>query len=217
VQKQQAEQPVPGHPITQVVSGDHVETPHGAAFVVEKTYPVDLQHGCATLQIDAPLDTIAEWAEDPRLAELEPETFAFLDAETTGLARGAGTYAFMVGAARYDGDSFQLAQFFLCDPAEEAAQLAALWSFLEPCQVLVTFNGKTFDLPILRARCVANGQPFPLENLPHLDLLPLARRLWRDRLPSRAMGRDGLPRRPGLGPAARRRGHPWMDDPVPLF
>jgi uncharacterized protein YprB with RNaseH-like and TPR domain len=147
-----------------------------------------MQHGCATLRVNAPMDIIAEWAQEPCLAKLGAETFCFLDTETTGLARGTGTYAFMVGVARYDGDFFRLAQFLLRDPAEEPAQLAALWSFLEPCQALVTFNGKTFDLPILLARCVANNQPFPLQDIPHVDLLGLARRLWRDRLPSRAMG-----------------------------
>jgi uncharacterized protein YprB with RNaseH-like and TPR domain len=186
--KQQTKQPQPQHSVERVVPGRLVETPHGAAFVVEGTYPVDLRHGCATLQVDVPLNVVAEWAQEPRLVEVGRETFAFLDAETTGLARGAGTYAFLVGAARYDGSTFRLAQFFLRDPVEEPAQLAALWAFLDPCQALVTFNGKTFDLPILQARCVANGQRFPLQDLPHIDLLPLARRLWRDRLPSRAMG-----------------------------
>jgi uncharacterized protein YprB with RNaseH-like and TPR domain len=188
VSKPQGTQPQVQYPIEKVVPGRLAETPYGQTFVVEQTYLVDLQHGCATLQIDAPIDTVAEWAQEPRLVELGTETFGFLDIETTSLARGTGTYAFMVGAARYDGDFFRLAQFLLRDPAEEPAQLAALWSFLEPCQALVTFNGKTFDLPILRARCVANEQPFPLEGRPHVDLLGLARRLWRDRLPSRAMG-----------------------------
>lgn len=184
----QQEQPQARHPVEQVVPGRWIETSCGQAFVAEQTYPADLQHGCATLRIDAPVDVVAEWAQEPRLTALGTETYAFLDTETTGLARGTGTYAFIVGAARYEGDSFRLAQFFLRGPADEAAQLAALWAFLEPCQAVVTFNGKTFDLPILRARSIANGQSFPLQGMPHVDLLGLARRLWRDRLPSRAMG-----------------------------
>jgi hypothetical protein len=83
---------------------------------------------------------------------------------------------------------FHLAQFFLRDPAEEPALLRAVADFIQPCRALVTFNGKSFDAPLLRTRYVTNGQDPPLEELPHLDLLPLARRLWRDRLSSRSLG-----------------------------
>ncbi len=71
---------------------------------------------------------------------------------------------------------------------EEPALLAALTEFLQPCQALVTFNGKAFDVPLLNARYVTHGEQPPLASAAHLDLLPLARRLWRDRLPSRALG-----------------------------
>jgi tetratricopeptide (TPR) repeat protein len=74
------------------------------------------------------------------------------------------------------------------DPLEEPAQLAALTEFLKDCAVLVSFNGKSFDVPLLNTRYISNGQASPLADLAHLDLLPLARRLWRDRLPSRALG-----------------------------
>ncbi len=74
------------------------------------------------------------------------------------------------------------------DPAEEAALLWALSEFLSPCPALVTFNGKAFDVPLLNARYITNGEQPPLASAAHLDLLPLARRLWRDRLPSRALG-----------------------------
>ena len=179
--------PASAYPIERAIAGRLVDTEHGATFVAEQRHPLDLPHGCASLRITASLQVIAEWAREPRLVEVERETFAFLDAETTGLARGAGTYAFLIGAGRYDGDAFQVTQFFMRDPAEEPALLAALGAFLAPCQALVTFNGKTFDMPLLQARYVANGQDFGFGALPHLDLLSLARRLWRSRLPSRAL------------------------------
>jgi tetratricopeptide (TPR) repeat protein len=103
------------------------------------------------------------------------------------VGRGAGTYAFLIGAARFEGDSFRLAQFFMRNPTEEPAQLAALTEFLRPCAALVTFNGKAFDAPLLNTRYILNGQRSPLPGMAHLDLLPLARRLWRDRLPSRRL------------------------------
>jgi uncharacterized protein YprB with RNaseH-like and TPR domain len=174
--------------IENVVSGYEEQTNYGNAFLVEKRFPVDTRHGCRHLGIDAPLDVIAAWAHEPRLVQCGPDALAFLDTETTGLGFGSGTYAFMVGVARYEGEALRLAQFFMRDPAEEAAMLAALRAFLEPCRGLVTFNGKSFDAPLLNARYRLNGGDSPLADLLHLDLLPLARRLWRDRLVSRALG-----------------------------
>lgn len=176
-------------PIEQIVPGRACATPCGEAFVVETDYPQTYQHGCAPLRVTPPPQIIAEWAREPRLSTLEPGRFVFLDTETTGLVGGTGTYAFLVGVGRCDGDRFRVAQFFMRDPAEEPALLAALAESLRPCAALVTFNGKAFDAPLLNARCVANRRTLPLTSVAHLDLLPLARRLWRDRLPSRALGR----------------------------
>ncbi|MBK9780148.1 MAG: ribonuclease H-like domain-containing protein [Anaerolineales bacterium] len=113
--------------------------------------------------------------------------FAFLDTETSGISGGTGTYAFLVGAARFVDGKFTLQQFFLRDPSEEPAMLEALINFLAPCEGLVTFNGKSFDAPLLVTRYSLHRIPVPFKDYAHIDLLPLARRLWRDRLPSRAL------------------------------
>jgi uncharacterized protein YprB with RNaseH-like and TPR domain len=176
------------YPIEELVPGGYVQTDCGAAFVATERHELDRSHGRATLAAADPLDVIAAWAGEPALACIELEAIAYIDAETTGLARGAGTYAFLVGVGRYREGRLEVAQFFMRDPAEEAAMLAALREYLAPSEALVTFNGKTFDLPLLRARYVANQRDYPFGDLPHLDLLSLARRLWRTRLPSRAMG-----------------------------
>jgi uncharacterized protein YprB with RNaseH-like and TPR domain len=130
---------------------------------------------------------ISQWANDVRIAELPINKFAFLDTETSGMAGGTGTYAFLVGAARFVDGKFVLQQFFLRDPSEEPAMLEALINFLAPCEALVTFNGKAFDAPLLATRYKMHRIPVPFKDYAHLDLLPLARRLWRDRLPSRAL------------------------------
>jgi len=130
---------------------------------------------------------IADWAKDRRIHDLPLSAFAFLDTETSGLAGGTGTYAFMVGVGRFEGETFHLSQFFMRDPSEEAAMLEALADFLAPCAALVTFNGKAFDAPLLATRYTLHAIPNPFSDFAHLDLLPLARRLWRDRLPSRAL------------------------------
>jgi uncharacterized protein YprB with RNaseH-like and TPR domain len=176
------------YPIENVVEGEFRETHSGETFVVEVVYSLDHRHGQIELNQAGSLELVAAWAGDPRIASTNSEGFAFLDTETTGLAGGSGTYAFQVGVGRFEEKGFRLAQFFMRDPIEEPAMLTALESFLAPCETVVTFNGKAFDLPLLNARYITNGWPFPLKEAAHLDLLHLARRLWRERLPSRALG-----------------------------
>ena len=174
--------------IENVIVGRFQATPHGDVFVVEKGYDSSYRHGKMALKGESSLEMIATWARDRRLSQSPLAQFAFLDTETTGLAGGTGTYAFLVGVGRFEGDKLQLAQFFMRDPSEEAALLVALTEFLQPCQVLVTFNGKAFDAPLLNTRYTLNRQVSPLLTLAHLDLLPLARRLWPDRLDNHRLG-----------------------------
>ncbi len=170
-----------------VVEGHFISTRQGETFVAEQSYPADYRHGAIPLRITVPLLTVAQWAHDSRLAGLPLESFAFLDIETSGLAGGTGTYAFLVGVGRFEGDAFHLVQYFMRDPAEEFAMLEGLTDFLAPAAALVTFNGKAFDAPLLVTRYLLHDMPVPFREYSHLDLLPLARRLWRDRLPSRAL------------------------------
>ena len=174
--------------IESVVSGRAHATACGETFVVEATYPPEYRHGRAALPFTASLATIAAWATEPRLAQCDLGHLVFLDTETTGLAGGTGTFAFLIGLGRFVGAEFRLRQIFMRDPIEEPAALAALSEFLQPDDALVTFNGKAFDAPLLRNRCIVNGRAVPFAEFAHLDLLPLARRLWRDRLESRALG-----------------------------
>ena len=180
-----------GNSIQDVLDGRLISTRRGEAFVYEQTYAADYRHGWSPLQPDAPLDLMAAWAQDARLTEMPPESFAFLDTETSGLAGGTGTFAFLVGVGRFEpsasGQIFHLLQFFMRDPGEEPALLEALADFLAPCTALVTYNGKAFDAPLLATRYTLHSIPIPFEGYSHVDLLHLARRLWRDRLPSRTL------------------------------
>jgi uncharacterized protein YprB with RNaseH-like and TPR domain len=181
-------QPRNPYSIDRVLDGHSLDTPQGQTYVVEARYPPDYRQGEKSIRITAPLHVIAEWAGEWRLRDYAPGSFAFLDTETTGLQGGAGTYAFLIGVGRFDGEEFHLAQFFMRDPAEEPAQLAALEEFMAPCDALVTFNGKAFDLPLLWSRYIVQGWRPPFAETAHVDLLHLARRLWRDRLPNRSLG-----------------------------
>ena len=175
------------HTIDSVVAGTFVPTSRGEAFITEQVFGEEYLHGEISPYSNFPLSFISQWANDARIAELPIHKFAFLDTETSGLSGGTGTYAFLVGAARFVDGKFVLRQFFLRDPSEEPAMLEALIQFLAPCEGLVTFNGKSFDAPLLVTRYSLHHIPVPFKGFAHLDLLPLARRLWRDRLPSRAL------------------------------
>jgi uncharacterized protein YprB with RNaseH-like and TPR domain len=179
--------------IDKVLSGSYRRTHQGEVFTVETCYPEGHAHGQAVLAITASLQVLGEWAGNPRLRDLPPQAFAFLDTETTGLSGGTGTYAFLIGVGRFEGggsgsdNEFHLAQFFMRDPVEEPAQLTALEEFLAPCQAVVTFNGKAFDVPLLSTRYAFHSWQTPFSELTHVDLLHLARRLWRERLSSRTL------------------------------
>jgi len=171
-----------------VLHGEVVHTHFGETYVVETHYHRITTHNSSISNLTAPLDGLAKWAQDARLLSLEPEKIAFIDTETTGLSGGTGTYAFLIGAGKFEASGFRLAQFFLRDPGEEPAQLAALESFLAPCEALVSYNGKAFDLPLIRTRFTSHGLRSPLFEYAHIDLLHLARRLWRGRLSNRSLG-----------------------------
>jgi uncharacterized protein len=173
--------------IDSVMAGAFYATPRGDVFIVEQTFTTDYRHGISPIVCSCPLSLISQWANDPRLCDISLSKFAFLDTETSGLSGGTGTYAFMVGMGRFIENQFVLRQFFMRDPAEEPAMLEAIAQFLAPTQALVTFNGKAFDAPLLTTRYRLHHIPIPYEDYSHLDLLPLARRLWRDRLESRAL------------------------------
>jgi tetratricopeptide (TPR) repeat protein len=129
--------------------------------------------------IDLPLDR-------DRLAELPghppPDApLICIDTETTGLATAAGTLAFLVGLARWDGDAFCQTQLLLPDHADEPALLAEIDAWIPPDAWLVSYNGRGFDWPLIEARFRLAGRAAP-EHAGHLDLLPFVRRVFRHRM-----------------------------------
>jgi hypothetical protein len=104
-----------------------------------------------------------------------------LDTETTGLATAAGTLAFLVGLARWEGSAFQQVQLLLPDHADEPALLAEIARWVTPDSWLVTYNGRGFDWPLIEARYRLAGRAAPL-HAGHLDLLPFVRRVFRHRM-----------------------------------
>ena len=119
-----------------------------------------------------------------RSALEDPEKWLFLDTETTGLAGGTGTYAFLIGLAWWDAGGLQVEQFLMRDFAEEHSLLQELSQRLAERPVLVTFNGKSFDWPLLENRFTMTRSIAVPKLAAHLDLLHPARALWKLRLGS---------------------------------
>jgi uncharacterized protein YprB with RNaseH-like and TPR domain len=167
------------------LGGETIETAHGSHFETEKLYERHRRHGSADI------GSLAELPEDLLTAIsggttpcTSPEQWAFLDTETTGLAGGSGTCAFLVGIGRITPEGFRVRQFFMRDYCEEASLLDAVARHLAPFRVLITYNGRSFDQPLLETRYRLNrGRP-PFGRLEHLDLLYGARRLWKLRYES---------------------------------
>jgi uncharacterized protein YprB with RNaseH-like and TPR domain len=103
------------------------------------------------------------------------------DLETTGQFGGAGTQAFLVGCAAVDGDSIHVRQFLLPGFEHERAVLAEIQQWAAHHGAICTYNGRTFDVPLIETRFLFHRVPCPLEGVPHLDMLHAARRLWRQR------------------------------------
>lgn len=114
-----------------------------------------------------------------RKESLPAASLLFFDTETTGLAGGTGTRAFMIGAADWSGESLRIRQLTMATMAAEAAMLDAFRSWVAPDSILVSYNGKCYDAPLLATRYRLARRPNPLAGLAHVDLLYPSRRHWR--------------------------------------
>ena len=166
--------------------GREVVTPAGAFMLAEYNYAADWRHGGKALAKFLETSPLPNFPDVP--ADATPADMIFMDTETTGLAGGAGTLAFLVGTGSYTAEGFVLRQYFLPDPSGEAAMLEASLSEMESHKALVTFNGRAFDVPILQARAALRLRRLDaLTGIAQFDLLIHSRRLWRSRLESCAL------------------------------
>lgn len=162
-----------------------IQTVHGRHFETEKLYERHRRHGSVGI---ADLEDLPHDLLDPissgQIRAIAPTKWCFLDTETTGLAGGSGTYAFLIGVGRITTEGFRVRQFFLQDLGEEASLLSALSEHLREFEVMITYNGITYDQPLLETRFRMARQRPPFSALEHLDLLFGARRLWNLRFDS---------------------------------
>ena len=185
--------------VAAVLGGRPADTPFGRCLIVDRRYEADRWHGGVRIgdcevQDFGPLAIL-----DPALTDgtggLTPGTRGqtpdvplrtfqrtiFIDLETTGLSGGAGTVAFLVGCGYFDLGAFQVRQFLLTSHASERALLHAVAEFFKGTDLIVSYNGKTFDVPVMETRWLFHRLQMPLDNVPHFDVLHPARRLWRAR------------------------------------
>jgi len=174
--------------IEDVVVGSYQPTSFGEIFCSDIVYDIAYTHGALSLIPPNVSPRLALWNKvDSSTTSIDPSTIIFLDTETTGLSSGTGTLPFMVGLGWFSAEGFTTSQLFMRNPAEEPALLAKLDQLLANANAIVTYNGKGFDVPLLNTRYVINGMLSPLKSIPHFDLLPISRRLWRRRLENRGL------------------------------
>lgn len=161
----------------------HHETPHG--LLRRRVRRVSGAEHVGTLPLggagEALMDLLALLSLSPDLAGVDPSRLLYFDTETTGL-HGSGVLPFVCGLAWFDAEkTLHFEQIFVPSPSAEPALLERLSELFEECQGIVSFNGRTFDEPLLRTRALMNRRP-SLPTRPHLDLLHVARRLHKARI-----------------------------------
>jgi len=168
-------------PIEELVNGEVISTPDGESFQVKEYFPSHFRYGEMALAevLDIPTYPAHLISKDERLKELDLRKALFLDTETTGLAGGTGTFAFMIGLGFFEGDGFLVHQFFMRDYSEERASLSLLKGLLESFQFLITFNGRVYDIPLLETRFILSRLPSKIKEMPNFDLLYPSRRIWK--------------------------------------
>jgi len=173
--------------IEEVITGQYEQTPYGDVFIIKEEYPLNYAHGNISFPRSMDFEMISRWAKISHTSSVDLSKIAFIDTETSGLSRGTGTFAFLIGLGFIEDGQFKLVQIFMLEPFLEQAALSALTRYLFPFEIIVSYNGKSFDVPILNSRHVIHGLSSPILNLQHIDLLHLTRKIYKNRLPSRRL------------------------------
>lgn len=162
------------------LEGREVETARGRHWQMDRVWPPRHRHGTADVGalIELAPELLSVLSDEPGWA-VPPEKWAFIDTETTGLAGGSGTLAFLIGGGAISQGGFELRQWFIREHGEEPSALEAFAEWLSTFDVLVTYNGRAFDVPLLETRYRLARMKPPFERMRHIDLLYGARRLWR--------------------------------------
>jgi hypothetical protein len=166
--------------VAEALGGTWHEAAGGSCLVIDRTWDPFRSHGRKRIHECVVANSAPVGLFDRRIAAVPDwaSKLVFFDIETTGLSGGAGTIAFLVGCGWFNDDGFTVRQLLLTGPAGERALLESLERAFDDASVLVTYNGRTFDIPTMEMRWAFHRRPAPTDDLPHFDMLPVARRLW---------------------------------------
>jgi hypothetical protein len=191
--------------IAETLGGEWCELRGARFLVIDRKYPPGHRHGHVAVADTLPPENGC-WSRftilnGPATSVPRQGRMLFVDLETTGLAGGAGTYAFLVGCAWYQDGGLRTRQFFLSNFAAERVLLEAVAGIADTSGAVVTYNGKSFDLPLIETRFLLHRLETPFAGVAHVDMLHPARRLWRED----ALEEDNGPGRPLMGDGLARR------------
>lgn len=171
--------------IDEIIDGRWLEIQGEKVFILEKRIPFGQAHGNITLAPPQEFGFMSSFMgidEDIQLDKL-----LFIDTETSSLSSGTGSFVFLIGISYFIEDGLEIIQIFLDQPHQELAFLNYFDELLEKFTTFVSYNGKAFDIPMLRSRFIMNKLPHSLDTFHHFDLLHTSRRIWKLRLESRRL------------------------------
>ncbi len=161
-------------------------------IIIESIFSLDDIYGGIKLSEwdDITQNSIPTLFSDETLLKLNKKKFLYFDTETTGLSGGTGTIPFMLGFGYFEDNVFKTKVFILNDISKEDEMLDVVDDFIEEggFSATITYNGKTYDFPLMETRYILNRKRFPLLKLPHLDFLYPARTIWKNTYQSRRLG-----------------------------
>lgn len=172
--------------LARAIEGEYSHHQDNPCYVTRKAYPMFTEIDNIPLSYEQIPEVILNWAGLDKTRTRSLEDILVFDLETTGLGRG-GIFAFMIGLGYFDQGQFFVEQVFLPDPDAEVNSFDRILELLKTKSLLVTFNGKTFDVPVLESRLLYHQIWLNIRQMEHLDLLHIARRLWKNKLPSCAL------------------------------
>jgi len=162
------------------VDGEYINTSFGDIFVAQVRYPREYRHGGLSLRSISQISDkwLSRWGKFSSPKKFNHRKTIFVDTETSGLAGGGGTIPFLIGIGYFYRGLFRVEQFFADSFSREEGMLDLVTDFVEPFDTVVTFNGKTFDLPLIETRYLLKRKQSPFSRMEHLDLLHPSRQLW---------------------------------------
>lgn len=170
--------------IGEVFQGRFISKKDHEVFIRHIQYSLPYEIGATSLNSDIDTRPISRWTGHQ---SHEMVKIAFIDTETSGLARGTGTFVFLFGLCFLTAETLEVKQIFLTDPYSEKLFLETIEKELATFEAICSYNGKSFDIPITRSRNIINHVPDFTQKIDHYDLLHLARRIWRLRLEDRSL------------------------------